>query len=53
MPANLRLWAQGHPDLLPRWEAFLGEGRGRRRERLRDVSEPPEGWAWALHLREE
>lgn len=53
MPANLILWAQGHPDQLPQWEAFLGEGRGQRRERLRDVSEPPEGRAWAPPLREE
>ena len=27
VPVNLRLWAQGHPDSLPWWEAFLGEGR--------------------------
>lgn len=53
LPANFILWAQGHPDPLPRWEAFLGEGRGQRRERLKDVSEPPEGRAWAPPLREE
>ena len=32
-------------------EAFLGERREQRRERLRDVSELPEGWAWAPPLR--